>query len=66
VLDVPAWDVGDLTPRQYPISKAALAKWQSAVAAHQSQISTFWASRDEMYAAIQFYVERQAGVTLWC
>ncbi|MBC8333600.1 MAG: PIG-L family deacetylase [Anaerolineae bacterium] len=65
VLDIPAWDVGDLTPRQYPVSKAALAKWQSAVAAHQSQISTFWASRDEMYAAIQFYAEKRAGVTLW-
>lgn len=65
VLDTPAWDTGDLTPRQNPISEAALAKWQSAVAAHPSQLSTFWASRDEMYAAIQFYAEKQAGVTLW-
>jgi len=47
-----------------PISEAGLRAWQEAVAAHRSQISTFWKSLDEMRAAIREYCQQMGGARL--
>jgi LmbE family N-acetylglucosaminyl deacetylase len=49
----------------YPVSEAGLAAWQAAVAAHASQISTFWPDLESMRAAIRSYCEKSGGVRLW-
>lgn len=51
--------------RAYPLSAAALQAWQAAVAAHASQLSSFWSSLEEMRAAIRSYSEESGGVRLW-
>lgn len=48
-----------------PISPEGLLAWQNAVAAHKSQISTFWGSRDEMEMAIQTYAQKMRGAKLY-
>ncbi len=49
----------------FPLPETALSAWQKAVAAHASQISTFWDDLTEMEAAIKDYFERYRGVRLW-
>ncbi len=49
----------------FPVSKAALAAWRASIAAHASQISTFWPDLDGMQAAINEYYLEQGGVLLW-
>lgn len=49
----------------YPVSEAGLKAWQQAVAAHSSQISTFWSSSNEMQEAIRAYWEPIKGIRLW-
>jgi LmbE family N-acetylglucosaminyl deacetylase len=49
----------------FPVSEAGLKIWQDAVAAHNSQISTFWASSKEMREAIRAYWQPIKGVRLW-
>lgn len=49
----------------YPISAEGLAAWFRCVAAHRSQISTFWPDLDSMEASIQAYCRRHRGVRLW-
>ena len=49
----------------YPVSGAGLSAWQEAVAAHRSQISTFWNSLEGMKQAMEAYWQlRGEGVTL--
>ena len=47
------------------ISNQALEFWQKAVAAHQSQISSFWANLDEMRVAIQEFSQLMDGIKLF-
>jgi len=49
----------------YSISPAGVAAWQNAVAAHRSQISTFWESIQSMQSAILAYSQQMGGLTLW-
>lgn len=49
----------------FSVSTAGLHAWQEAVAAHTSQISTFWADLEEMQAAIEAYYRISEGVELW-
>ena len=49
----------------FPLSSTAVAAWQDAVAAHTSQISTFWTDESAMRAAIAEYAAQEAGVGLW-
>jgi LmbE family N-acetylglucosaminyl deacetylase len=52
--------------RYFRVSEEGLAAWQEAVAAHTSQISTFWASIAGMKAAIRALWEADGqGVRLW-
>lgn len=50
---------------RFPLSPAALQAWIQAVAAHQSQISTFWPNLSAMKAAITAYHDRFGGAVLW-
>lgn len=56
----PDWQI-----EQISISLNACRAWQDAVACYQSQISTFWASMDEMRNAICHYWQKGGGSTLW-
>ena len=49
----------------YPISPVAMAAWEDSVAAHISQVSTFWSSLDEMRLAMLRYCQEQSGVSLY-
>ncbi len=48
-----------------PVSEKGLQAWQEAVAAHTTQISSFWESLPEMRAAIQAYRDLNDGIRLW-
>jgi len=53
-------------PRHFSITSDGLRAWQSAVAAHDSQISTFWADLESMKAAIKaLWISNHEGVILW-
>ena len=49
----------------YPVPEAGYQAWQDAVAAYQSQISTFWGSEWEMREAIGGYWATGGGCSLW-
>ncbi|MBN2548244.1 MAG: PIG-L family deacetylase [Anaerolineales bacterium] len=49
----------------HPISPAGLDAWGQGVAAHQSQISSFWPSVESMHAALREYWVAQGGIYLW-
>jgi LmbE family N-acetylglucosaminyl deacetylase len=49
----------------HPISIAGLRAWQQAVAAHKSQISTFWADEKDMKSAIRSDLKRMGGIFMW-
>ena len=47
------------------ISQNGLAAWGRAVAAHRSQISTFWADVAAMRADLEVYTRGSGGIRLW-
>lgn len=49
----------------FPISPAGLSAWEAAIAAHASQVSTFWPDLAAMQAAIQAYCLQAGGIPLW-
>jgi LmbE family N-acetylglucosaminyl deacetylase len=49
----------------FPISPQGLVAWQDSIAAHASQISTFWMDALEMRRAVREYLEQNKGVQLW-
>lgn len=51
--------------QRFYLSPAALEAWIQAVAAHQSQISTFWHDLSAMRAAILAYQAQFDGAVLW-
>jgi len=57
--------LGNLSSMFTPLSPDGLRAWQDAVAAHQSQISTFWKSLAEMREAIREYSQQIGGVRLY-
>lgn len=48
----------------FPVTQAGLDVWVQAVAAHASQISTFWSDLGSMQVAIYDYAQRAGGVQL--
>ena len=52
-------------PACTPLSLPALTAWQDCVAAHASQISTFWADEAAMRSAIAAYAAQAWAVCLW-
>jgi len=51
--------------RLYPVSERGLEAWQASIAAHASQISTFWGSADQMYKAVRSYWKSSQGLKIW-
>ena len=49
----------------YPIAGKGLAAWQASIAAHSSQLSTFWSDAKEMQAAVRGYWEPLQGLKIW-
>lgn len=52
-------------PHVFPVSPGGLKAWQRSMAAHSSQISTFWDGIAEMEASILAYCQEAGGVRLW-
>jgi LmbE family N-acetylglucosaminyl deacetylase len=53
---------------RFPISAAGMQAWEAAVAAHRSQISTFWPDLEAMRTALSAYARQAKGgmaVRLW-
>ena len=51
--------------RLTPISPDGFAAWLQAIAAHQSQISSFWADQVTMEVEMRQYMETMGGGALW-
>jgi LmbE family N-acetylglucosaminyl deacetylase len=51
--------------RLFLLSEAALLAWGDAVAAHRSQMSTFWADEERMRAELGDFSRSQGGMRLW-
>lgn len=49
----------------YPVSGEGLFAWQAGIAAHRSQISSFWPDLGAMESAIESYCYSVGGVRLW-
>lgn len=63
-------DLSHLLPPGYhsqihPISENGLKAWEDSIAAHQSQISTFWENEQEMRFAITRYHRALGGIPIW-
>jgi LmbE family N-acetylglucosaminyl deacetylase len=50
---------------RYKISEAGLQAWEESIAAHTSQISTFWQDRESLHKAIRQYANMPYGTCLW-
>jgi LmbE family N-acetylglucosaminyl deacetylase len=50
---------------RFDISEVGLGAWFASIAAHRSQISTFWAGDNQMQADIRAYSQLQHGLCLW-
>ena len=49
----------------FRVSQDGLAAWQDSIAAHGSQISTFWLNETEMRGAVMDYQNWNHGIKLW-
>lgn len=54
-----------LVPHAFPVSPAGLAAWQDSVAAYASQISSFWASIEDMRQDLERHSTAFGGVSLF-
>jgi LmbE family N-acetylglucosaminyl deacetylase len=62
---VAALEAGGWKMSRFSVSQSALEAWMQAVAAHESQISTFWPDLAAMQAAISAYHDHFGGAVLW-
>jgi LmbE family N-acetylglucosaminyl deacetylase len=62
---IAALEAGGWLMQRFPISQTAVETWFQAVAAHKSQISTFWPDLSAMQAAIQAYYDQFGGAVVW-
>lgn len=60
-----AGSVDGWKPIVFHISEDGLAAWTRSIAAHRSQISTFWKDVQEVSAAIREYRDAAGGIRLW-
>ena len=51
--------------KSFSISDHALQVWARAVAAHRSQISSFWTGKEDLLSDLRVYREQMGGVRLW-
>jgi hypothetical protein len=50
---------------EYSLTEHEIHSWQQAADCYQSQISSFWKSREIMFAEIEGYAASSIGSTLW-
>ncbi|KAA3648188.1 MAG: hypothetical protein DWQ07_04110 [Chloroflexi bacterium] len=55
----------DVEMQLHPLTPQAIQKWGDAIAAHASQLSTFWPDETSMRAAIQTYYLAYGGLRMW-
>ncbi len=55
----------DMNHRMVPITERGLEIWQASIAAHASQISTFWTGTEQMREAVRSYWEPLHGLRIW-
>ena len=58
-------DYSKLTPHKYDLQKENIKTWHAAIAAYQSQISTFWKNPNRMIEEIIEFAGRGGGKNLW-
>lgn len=49
----------------HPVSQAGFEAWYEGIAAHRSQISTFWADLAALRRELSEYLELMGGILLW-
>ena len=59
------WIAPHFVPHRYALSAADMLAWGDAIAAHASQISTFWKNEAEMRTALGEFHARGGGDCLW-
>ena len=52
-------------PQHFPLVEGSLEAWQQAIAAHASQVSTFWPDLESMRKAVRAYNQSVPGSRLW-
>ena len=63
--DLQQWIQPGWEPDLILLSDTGIRAWQDAIAAHSSQLSSFWISREEMETTIAAHAHTVAGNTLW-
>ncbi|RPI88415.1 MAG: PIG-L family deacetylase [Chloroflexi bacterium] len=58
-------DNGEWKTVIFPVSEGGLEAWMKSIAAHRSQLSTFWDDVPSMEAAIREYYQSAGGIKLW-
>ena len=56
---------GKMQHQLHPVSEMGLIAWQRSIAAHASQLSTFWNDVEEMRAAVEAYWALKRGLEIW-
>lgn len=56
---------GKMQHQLHPVSERGLAAWQQSIAAHASQLSTFWQDETEMRSAVRTYWQPEKGLKIW-
>ncbi len=50
---------------KFPVSKAALTAWETAIACYASQITSLWSDLEEMKVSLAEYYSQGGGKALW-
>lgn len=53
------------TSTTFPVSPDGVEAWFEAMAAHKSQISTFWDDLGALRSMLQAYIDQNGGASLW-
>ncbi len=58
-------DFSQLTPAKFDLQEENIKTWHAAIAAYQSQITTFWKNTNRMKEEITKFAHRGGGKNLW-
>lgn len=56
---------GGVVPQVHPLTGRAMEVWEESVAAHRSQLRTFWEDADSMRRALRAFRKSNHGIRLW-
>ncbi len=63
--EIPSLVPADYRPVVFPVSGEGMNAWRESISQFRSQISTFWATDDELWGDLQAHARAFGGVTLW-